>query len=213
MSYSRKAAEPVLQCHCTLTIKDESNVSPERRRREGRTRSDLRRSRGGKTRTTHHTHLTQPHTRRLQILSSGSPLGLTNGSALREVVADDERARELCGGEVTLVLQQKAEVIDGEERVRVPTAERFALHLQRLAEQRLSGGEVTLGVQQPAEVGDGGQRARMPIADRLALHLQRLAAQLLSGGEVTLGVQQQAEVVDGAEGVRMPAAERLARHL
>jgi hypothetical protein len=54
--------------------------------------------------------------------------------------------QQLRGGEVTLVLQQQAEVVDGVERVRMPVAEGLALHLQRLAAQRLRGGEVALGI-------------------------------------------------------------------
>eukprot|EP00964_Phaeocystis_antarctica_P100178 scaffold65863_cov66-Phaeocystis_antarctica.AAC.6 len=71
----------------------------------------------------------------------------------------------------------------------MPIAEGLALHLQRLAVQRLSGGEVTLGVQQHAEAADGAERTRMPIAEGLALHLQRLAAQRLSGSQVALSIQ------------------------
>eukprot|EP00964_Phaeocystis_antarctica_P106953 scaffold71729_cov61-Phaeocystis_antarctica.AAC.1 len=119
----------------------------------------------------------------------------------------------LSGGEVTLVLQQQTEVVDGGERARMPIAERLASHLQRLAAQRLSGSEVVLGVQQRAEVADGGQRVRMPIAERLAQRLQCLAVQRLSSGEVALGLQQRGEVVGGGERARMPIAERLASRL
>ena len=116
-------------------------------------------------------------------------LSLTFGSASCEVIGDDERGgvpfaedlahslqrlaqQQLSGSEVTLVLQQHAEVVQGAERVRMPIAERLAPHLQRLAQKRLSGGEVALAVQQLAHVVDGGERARVPIAEGLALHLK-----------------------------------------
>eukprot|EP00964_Phaeocystis_antarctica_P103717 scaffold68969_cov64-Phaeocystis_antarctica.AAC.1 len=63
-------------------------------------------------------------------------------------------AQWLSGGEIALVLQQRAEVADGMERVRMSAAEGLTRHLQRLPEQRLSGGEVALGLQQQAEVAD-----------------------------------------------------------
>ena len=66
--------------------------------------------------------------------------------------------QQLSGGEVALGLQQQAEVVNGEERFRMPIAELLAPHLQRLAEQRLNGGEVALGTQQPAEIADGDER-------------------------------------------------------
>ena len=50
------------------------------------------------------------------------------------------------GGEVALGPQQVVEVVDRGERVRIPIAEGLALHLQRLAQQRLSGGEVEASV-------------------------------------------------------------------
>eukprot|EP00964_Phaeocystis_antarctica_P162582 scaffold137100_cov102-Phaeocystis_antarctica.AAC.1 len=62
--------------------------------------------------------------------------------------------QRLSGGEVTLGAQQRAEVADRAERVRVPIAEGLARHLQHLAVKRLSGGEVALGLQQQAEVAD-----------------------------------------------------------
>eukprot|EP00964_Phaeocystis_antarctica_P088469 scaffold56307_cov63-Phaeocystis_antarctica.AAC.3 len=92
----------------------------------------------------------------------------------------------------------------------MPTAERLAPPLQRLAEQRLSGGEVALVQHQRAEVVDGDESVQMPIAERLACHLQRLAEQRLSGGEIALAVQHRAEVADGDERAQMPTAERLA---
>eukprot|EP00964_Phaeocystis_antarctica_P024648 scaffold13819_cov73-Phaeocystis_antarctica.AAC.2 len=55
-------------------------------------------------------------------------------------------AQRLSGGEVALVLQQRAECADGDERVRMPITEDFALHLQRLAAQRHSGSELTHGL-------------------------------------------------------------------
>eukprot|EP00964_Phaeocystis_antarctica_P042747 scaffold24508_cov66-Phaeocystis_antarctica.AAC.8 len=42
--------------------------------------------------------------------------------------------------------EQHAEVADGDERVRMTTAQRSAPPLQRLAQQQLSGGEVALGL-------------------------------------------------------------------
>ena len=107
-----------------------------------------------------------------------------------------------------LAFNSRTEVVDGDERVWVPTAEGLALHLQRLALQRLSGGEVALDLQQHAEVVDGDERVGMPIAEGLALPLQRLAVQRLSGCEVTLAPQQLAEVVGGVKRVRMPIADR-----
>eukprot|EP00964_Phaeocystis_antarctica_P146416 scaffold112667_cov73-Phaeocystis_antarctica.AAC.4 len=118
--------------------------------------------------------------------------------------------QRLSGGEVALDLQQRAEVVDGSERARMPVAEGLAQPLQRLAAQRLSGGEVALGLQQRAEVADGDERVRMQVAEHLACHLHRLAAQQLSGGEVALLPQQPAQVVDRFERARMPIAERLA---
>ena len=50
------------------------------------------------------------------------------------------------GSKVALRLQQRAEVVDGAERARMPIAEDLAPPLQRLAEQRLSGAEVALGL-------------------------------------------------------------------
>ena len=41
--------------------------------------------------------------------------------------------QQLSGGEVALVLQQNAEVVHGDERVRMPIAEGLTLHFQRLA--------------------------------------------------------------------------------
>eukprot|EP00964_Phaeocystis_antarctica_P133223 scaffold97438_cov63-Phaeocystis_antarctica.AAC.3 len=64
--------------------------------------------------------------------------------------------QRLSSGEVTLVLQQEAEVADRGERARMPVAEGLAVHLQRLAEQRLSSGEVALDLQHKAEVVDAG---------------------------------------------------------
>eukprot|EP00964_Phaeocystis_antarctica_P084644 scaffold53346_cov51-Phaeocystis_antarctica.AAC.3 len=43
--------------------------------------------------------------------------------------------------------QQPTEVVDGAERVRVPTAEGLAVHLQHLAEQRLGLVELALDLQ------------------------------------------------------------------
>ena len=47
--------------------------------------------------------------------------------------SDDFAAQQLSGGEVTLGLQQRAEVVDGGERARMPVAEGLAHSLQRLA--------------------------------------------------------------------------------
>eukprot|EP00964_Phaeocystis_antarctica_P146415 scaffold112667_cov73-Phaeocystis_antarctica.AAC.3 len=52
----------------------------------------------------------------------------------------------LSGGDITLVLQQRAEAIDGDECARMAIAEGLAQPLQPLAVQRLSGGEVALGL-------------------------------------------------------------------
>eukprot|EP00964_Phaeocystis_antarctica_P091129 scaffold58399_cov69-Phaeocystis_antarctica.AAC.1 len=52
-------------------------------------------------------------------------------------------------------LPRHAEVVDRAERGRMPTAERLAQPLHRLAAQQLSGGEVALFLQQLAEVIDG----------------------------------------------------------
>eukprot|EP00964_Phaeocystis_antarctica_P087792 scaffold55803_cov63-Phaeocystis_antarctica.AAC.1 len=122
-------------------------------------------------------------------------------------------AQRLSGGEVALVLQQHAEVADGDERVRMPIAKGLALRLQRLAAQRLSGGEVSFSLQQQAEIADGDKRVWMPIANGLALPLQRLAGQQLGGGEVALGLQHRAEVANGDKRVRMPIAAGLALYL
>ena len=92
------------------------------------------------------------------------------------------------GGEVALVNQQHAKVVDGSERVWMPIAEGLALPLQRLAVQRFGCSKVALRLQHRAEVVDGVERARMPIAEDLAPPLQRLAEQRLSGAEVALGL-------------------------
>eukprot|EP00964_Phaeocystis_antarctica_P054266 scaffold31868_cov67-Phaeocystis_antarctica.AAC.3 len=84
-----------------------------------------------------------------------------------------------------------AAVADGDERARMLIAERFALQLQRLAQQGLSCGEIALvhqrhaerpsggvlplTIQQEAEEVDGGERVGMPIAERIAPSLERLA--------------------------------------
>eukprot|EP00964_Phaeocystis_antarctica_P088470 scaffold56307_cov63-Phaeocystis_antarctica.AAC.4 len=57
-------------------------------------------------------------------------------------------AQRLSGGEVPFVLQQRAKVADGGERALMPIAKGFTPHHQRLAIQRLGGGEVALGHQQ-----------------------------------------------------------------
>ena len=49
-------------------------------------------------------------------------------------------------------------------------AERFALQLQRLAQQGLSCGEIALVHQRYAEVVGVRERAPMPIAEGLACH-------------------------------------------
>ena len=98
---------------------------------------------------------------------------------------------KLIGGpEFVFGLQQPAEVLDGATRAWMPIAEGLALHLQRLAVQRLRGGEVALDVQQVAEVVDGGERVRMPIAElwRLAQPFQYLADNT-SASSLALGLQ------------------------
>ena len=69
----------------------------------------------------------------------------------------------LSGARVALVLQQRAEVVDAGERIRVPVAERRAPPPQRLAEQRLGGVVLALVLQQRAEVVDGAERVRVDI--------------------------------------------------
>ena len=63
--------------------------------------------------------------------------------------------QRLRGGEVTLGLQQHAEVADGVERVRMPTAEGLAPHLQRLAKQRLGPVVLALELQLHSESTQG----------------------------------------------------------
>eukprot|EP00964_Phaeocystis_antarctica_P031156 scaffold17633_cov65-Phaeocystis_antarctica.AAC.2 len=107
-------------------------------------------------------------------------------------------AQQLSGGEVALFLQQRAEVADGAERVRMPIAEGLAQHLQRLTVQRLSGGEVALGLQQVPKVVDRDERVWMPIIEHLAPHPQSLAEQRLSLVALALVLQLCSEGVQGA---------------
>ena len=67
----------------------------------------------------------------------------------KRLARDIQRLAEqrLSGGQVTLGLQQHADVDDAVDCGRVLIAERLAARLQRLAEQRLSGGEVALDAQ------------------------------------------------------------------
>eukprot|EP00964_Phaeocystis_antarctica_P031263 scaffold17691_cov72-Phaeocystis_antarctica.AAC.2 len=131
----------------------------------------------------------------------------SGSAAARSPLASSSEPRwwmeRLCGGEVAVVLQQRAEVDDGGERVRMPTAEGLALHLQRLAAQRFSSGVVTLAGQHHGEVVHPFERARMPTAVRLSLFLQRLAAQRLSLVELALGLQLRGERTQG-EGCVLP---------
>ena len=55
--------------------------------------------------------------------------------------------QRLCGGEVALGVQQRAEVADGEERVWMSIAEGPAVHLQPLTVQRLGLVQLALGLQ------------------------------------------------------------------
>eukprot|EP00964_Phaeocystis_antarctica_P019543 scaffold10789_cov36-Phaeocystis_antarctica.AAC.1 len=87
-------------------------------------------------------------------------------------------AQRLGGGDLALLQQQHAEVVDLHERVRIPIAEGITHPLQRLAEQRLSGGEVALGVQQHAMVAHGGERRA---CDLRHLAAQRLGLVVLDG--------------------------------
>eukprot|EP00964_Phaeocystis_antarctica_P065997 scaffold39858_cov59-Phaeocystis_antarctica.AAC.1 len=105
--------------------------------------------------------------------------------------------QRLSAGEVALGPQQRAEVVDGDERVWIPVAEGLARHLQRLAKQRLGGGEVALGKQQRAEAADEVERVWMPIAEGRERHLQRLAIQRLGLVELALGIQLRGERVQG----------------
>eukprot|EP00964_Phaeocystis_antarctica_P142323 scaffold107568_cov77-Phaeocystis_antarctica.AAC.10 len=70
----------------------------------------------------------------------------------------------------------------------MPISERLALHLQRLARQRLNLVVLALGLQHLREVVDGDERVRVSRAEALAVHLQRLAIQRL--GLVELEAQR-----------------------
>ena len=67
------------------------------------------------------------------------------------------------------VLQQRAHVVDRDQRARVAVAQRLPLRLQRLLVQRPRLVRLAHGLQQHGHVADRGQRARVAVAQRLLL--------------------------------------------
>eukprot|EP00964_Phaeocystis_antarctica_P103794 scaffold69046_cov77-Phaeocystis_antarctica.AAC.3 len=91
-----------------------------------------------------------------------------------------EPIQQLSGGVVALLLQQQAEVVDGDESVRMPIAERLACHLHRLAEQRLGLVIAALDRQLPGERIQGEQCALAIRALGLEPCTQKLDAQRIA---------------------------------
>ena len=59
--------------------------------------------------------------------------------------------------ELALGLQQRSQIVDGDERAMVPIAKRCTLRLERLAIQGLRLIELALVLQQPPQITDGDE--------------------------------------------------------